>query len=126
MGVENHNAVLATTWDEKRVDALVLWISGLDDNEQGLFVFSESQINGYSTIILVPDGSKEGWDDSDKGDSLRGKFIARLREDEWEDGSSPWDWIEVGYGEYGQKVLRGNCVNCYSDIKYHGDAEYVQ
>lgn len=30
------------------------------------------------------------------------------------------EWIvEVGYGEFGQKVLRGNCRNCYNDDEYY-------
>ena len=36
----------------------------------------------------------------------------------YSDGSNPWDWIEVGYGEYGQAILRGNNKNCYSDSEY--------
>ena len=35
----------------------------------------------------------------------------RLEADGYSDGSSPWSWVEVGYGEYGQKLLRGNNEN---------------
>ena len=66
----------------------------------------------------LPDGSKEGWDTSNQGDDLRQRFIEELAKDNFNDGSSPWDWVEVGYGEYGQKVLRGNNKNSYTDEEY--------
>ena len=44
-----------------------------------------------------------------------GKFAAN-----YDDGSNPWSFVEVGYGEFGQKVLRGNCKNCYDDSEYVG------
>jgi len=109
MGIINHNAVLATTWSEEHYKSISIWISERSVNEQMLFLFGNNFVNGARTIVLIPDGSKEGWVESDKGDALRRSFIERLEEDKYEDGSSPWDWIEVGYGEYGQKVLRGNC-----------------
>ena len=67
---------------------------------------------------MAPDGSKEGWEDSYEGDRLRDRIVERLAVDDYEDGSSPWSWVEVGFGEYGQKVIRGNCVNCYNDADY--------
>jgi len=51
---------------------------------------------------MVPDGSKEGWKDSDDCDSLRQEFITQLRHSNYDGGSSPWDYVEVGYGEFGQ------------------------
>ena len=73
-----------------------------------MFVEAYAPVNGMVTVILAPDGSKEGWSDSDTGDRLREEFIEYLGTYNYEDDSSPWDWVEVEYGEYGQKVLRGN------------------
>jgi hypothetical protein len=38
-------------------------------------------INGGAAFFIAPDGSKEGWADSDKGESARNEFIEFLREE---------------------------------------------
>jgi hypothetical protein len=86
-----------------------------------LFLFGQKEINGITTIVMVPDGSKEGWPESVVGDLLRNLFIRELEKADYDDGSNPWSFVEVGYGEFGQKVLRGNCENCYSDSEYAGE-----
>lgn len=124
MGIENNNAVLATTWSEEDAARMRGWIAALRDDLLGglpvksLFAEVEGVCNKKITFILAPDGSKEGWATSDAGDRLRDLFISRLKEDNYSDGSSRWEWIEVGYGEYGQAVLRGNCCNHFSDRPY--------
>lgn len=118
MGVENNNAVLATTWSEAALARLGAWISEQPKEWAALFATVPAISNGKATIVLCPDGSKEGWDTSNQGDYLRQRFIEELAKDNFDDGSSPWDWVEVGYGEYGQKVLRGNNANCYTDEEY--------
>ena len=118
MSVENNECVIATTWDDEAVDMIRQWVNTLNFNYQKLFAFLPSLVNGKQTIILAPDGSKKGWDVAKEGDLLRNLFIIKLEDFNYEDGSNPFDFIEVGYGEYGQKVLRGNCSNCYSDDDY--------
>lgn len=54
-------------------------------------------INDYLHFVFLPDGSKEGWDDSDKGDAYREQF-AELFSACYEDGSSPFDVALVRYG----------------------------
>ena len=41
--------------------------------------------------------SKEGWDESDKGDDDRNIVVKILRSYEYEDGSNPLHWVEVQY-----------------------------
>ena len=118
MGIINHNAVVATTWNENEVLRIKEWVKSLDEKTQAAFLFGPRVVNGYATVILVPDGSKEGWDESTKGDVLRSRFTSKLEESNHNDGSSPWDYVEIGYGEFGQKVLQGNCRNCYTDAEY--------
>lgn len=36
-------------------------------------------VNGTSSFLVAPDGSKEGWKDSDDGDAARDAFIAWMR-----------------------------------------------
>lgn len=118
MGVENNNAVIATTWCDLSVEIIKTWVKTLPDDWQSLFAFVPALANGKTTVVLCPDGSKEGWNLSDTGDMLRQQFIDKMTESNYSDGSNPWDWIEVGYGEYGQSILRGNNKNCYSDSEY--------
>lgn len=58
-----------------------------------------SPLNNHETFALAPDGSNEGWDSSDLGDSIRNEFVAYLRSLAYEDGSSPVKFVEVSYGE---------------------------
>ena len=115
MGVMNHNAVIATTWKKEEVERIKKFA---EFNNSALFLFSNEVTNGYVTVVLVPDGSKEGWEESDDGNDLRKRFIEKLEQANYDDGTNPWDWIEVGFGEYGQKVLDGNCKNMYNDSEY--------
>jgi hypothetical protein len=78
----------------------------------------ESGINDYNTIFIGPDGSKEGWPESKTADEAREDFLRFIKNHEYTDKSSPWAWVEVGYGDYGQKVLKGNNQNCYGNEEY--------
>jgi hypothetical protein len=56
-------------------------------------------VNGYRSFAVLPDGSKEGWDTSNQGDEIRSKFLDWMRQQEYEDGSSPLSWAELQYGD---------------------------
>ena len=112
MGVENNECVLATTYDEKVVFGIKLWVQSLDAQSRSLFAFVPTIVNRKTTIILAPDGSKKGWDTADKIATLRDEFIEILKADD------SVSWVEVGYGEFGQTILRGNCVNRFNDKPY--------
>jgi hypothetical protein len=58
-----------------------------------------SDTNGYVSFFVAPDGSKEGWEASDKGDNDRKNFILWLNSKRSEDGCSYLDWVEVQYGD---------------------------
>lgn len=120
MGVENNNAIIATTCNKEEVVRIKEWVNRIDDFWKGLFLFGDEKVNWKTTVVMVPDGSKEGWKESDTGDRVRDDFISTLEKANYEDGSNPWAWVEVGYGEFGQKVLRGNCKNKYGDEEYAG------
>ena len=118
MGVENNECVIATTWDKKSMDNIKGWVTILRDEWQELFVFVPGLVNSKETVFLAPCGSKKDWEEDKDIEGLRNLFIERLASFNYEDGSNPFDWVEVGYGEFGQKVLRGNCTNCYDDRDY--------
>jgi len=121
MGVMNHNAIIATTWSKDSFRAAETWIAEACKGWQFLFALTGEVDNGYRSIVMVPDGSKEGWERSAVGDGLRERFIAFLESHTDEDGSSPWCWVEVGFGEFGQALLRGNNRNEYSDSPWYPD-----
>jgi hypothetical protein len=58
-------------------------------------------VNGARSFCVFPDGSKEGWGESEKGDADRSRFIAWLDRRRYGDGSTPYTWAEVEMGECG-------------------------
>lgn len=74
-------------------------------------------INDYDSFAVFPDGSKEGWNESDLGDAQRFAFKAYLHRQRWSDGSSPLDWVEVFFGDDDREVG----VVDYSDSQPYGD-----
>lgn len=110
MGIVNHHAVIATTSSKHTYSDIVTWIANLEfeksilgEDFKKLFVYGgKGVVNYYYTIALLPDGSKEGWEDSHLGDKLRQLFINKLNEDD------SWRWAEVSYGEFGQHVKGNN------------------
>ena len=104
----NHIAIIATTWERDEVDRLEEWIGALETKwERSLFMVEKSQLNNYRTIVMLPDGTKKEWAKNKQAEILRNKFINELEKGNYRDGSSPWEFVEVGFGEYGQKILRG-------------------
>jgi hypothetical protein len=51
-------------------------------------------MNATASFLVAPDGSKEGWRDSDEGDRLRDAFVKWLQVE----GPPLIDWIEVQFG----------------------------
>lgn len=115
MGTINHNAVIATTWNHEALSDMVEW---LENKGIKNFAVSNVSVNLHQSIVIFPDGSKEGWEMSDEWDRIRMKFMDKLDSFAYEDGSNPWNYVEVGYGEYGQAVIRGNNENCFSKKTY--------
>lgn len=55
--------------------------------------------NDARSFAIWWDGSKEGWDASDVADRVRAEFVDWLREQAYEDGSSPLRWVELSYAD---------------------------
>ena len=100
MGYIRHHGMLITTYKEEltaQVRAKAVEIFGDLVSEA-----RESTINGYwsfAVFAVFPDGSSEGWPDSDKGDRNRATFKTWLNTLRYEDGSTSVDWVEVQYGD---------------------------
>lgn len=59
----------------------------------------ESEVNGYDSFFIPPDGSKEAWPESYDGDIRRTSFVVWLDQQRYEDGSTPFNWVVVQYGD---------------------------
>lgn len=95
MGHIKHNAIVVTCWSVEKLSGCAEVAKSL--NLDGLGP-SEPAINGYSTLIVVPAGSKEGWGESTTKDHARTKFKDWLKAQRYEDGSSAFEWAEISYG----------------------------
>jgi hypothetical protein len=95
MGYIRHHAIIVTCWSgeslgEARDAALRLGCAVTN--------IPDEVVNGYVTFAIIPDGSKEGWAESDEGDTRRERFKDWLMVNLYEDGSSRYEWVEVVYG----------------------------
>lgn len=59
----------------------------------------ESVINKYWSFCVFPDGSKEGWEESDEYDKRRDLFVKWLEAQRWDDGSSSYQAVLVSYDD---------------------------
>lgn len=90
-----HHAIIVTSWD----DMLLSEFAGIASGAGAIVLGPSAEaVNGYRTVVVCPDGSKEGWDDSDKGDNTRTQLKAWANGQRYEDGSSKLEWVEVCYG----------------------------
>lgn len=97
MGYVKHHSIAITTFDKDLI---------LSARSNAVQIFGESsvteiilsKINMYFTIFIAPDGSKEGWEESDKGDSDRNQMIKWIESMKHEDDSNSIDYCEFSYG----------------------------
>lgn len=101
MGMIQHDMVICVTQLPEVKDELISWIYKLTCKERQLFKINEGWVNYIWTIVLCPDGSKEGWKESDNGANLRERFRNKLREVGAE------RWVDVSFGELGENIING-------------------
>ena len=93
MGYMRHHAIIVTGWDDKEGHLQKA-------HEYAKEIFSavseitDEVINGFRSFLVPPDGSKEGWDESDEGDERRQKFLIYLTDPEIRGWVS---WAEVSW-----------------------------
>lgn len=95
MGYIKHHAIVVTSWKSEAIEEAVEKAAGLSLQVLGP---SDPVVNGYRSILVCPDGSKEGWDESDLGDKRRAAFKTWLMSTRYDDGSGPLEWAEIAYG----------------------------
>lgn len=98
MGYMRHHAIVVTGSYGEHIFAAHSEALDILGSEQ-VSPVSDKAINSHRSFCVFPDGSKEGWDDSDRGDDNRGEFIRYLDGLRYDDGSSPLRWVEVQFGD---------------------------
>jgi hypothetical protein len=99
MGMIQHKALLVTSNDRPKLMKSRRKAMKLFDNSN-VTAITGAGMNGYETFVVVPCGSKLGWEESQKHHSAMETFIEFLDSMGYEDGSSPIDYVEVNYGEF--------------------------
>jgi hypothetical protein len=97
MGAIIHQAVVVTACDPwaKTAHTKAVRLCGKDHVTE----LGPALTNGFRSFLVIPDGSKEGWIESDVGAEHREAFVNWLNRQRYGDGSSPYDWVLVEYGE---------------------------
>jgi hypothetical protein len=96
MGYIRHHAIIVSSWN---TSSIVFVHRQAKEMFPHISEVIPSGINGYMSFFIPPDGSKEGWKDSDDGDKRRRVFIELLNKQRYGDSSSNLDWVEVQYGD---------------------------
>lgn len=100
MGYIRHHAIIVTAPDYDLGNATLREARDFAARNGGLVSeIVQSTINGYQSFVMFPDGSKEGWPESELGDARRAALIAFMDTKRYSDGSGPLDWAEVQYGD---------------------------
>ena len=124
MGYIRHHAIIVTGRDygEHKSDLSVFCDITDAHREATNVIFGSDCVSDLSVLhinctrsfCIWPDGSKEGWAESDDGDGRRNAFITWLRAQYHEDGSSPVAWAEVQFGDDANEA----CIVRSSDDDY--------
>jgi len=98
MGYMCHHAIVVSSFDSAILDAAHKQAKEMFEDELVSGIVPGLR-NGYSSFFIAPDGSKEGWDESDRCDAAREAFVNYLRSQAYGDGSSPIDYVEVAFAD---------------------------
>jgi hypothetical protein len=104
MGYDRHHIITVTTYNadlafQAHGAAREIFAQCIERQGELVTPIRTGLVNDWHTFVVTPDGSKEGWGTSDQGDNARAMFVAWLESHRFEDGSSPFDWAEVQYGD---------------------------
>ena len=90
MGYTRHHAIIVTAENKELITVAYKKAKSIFEYVPKI---TPMAMNGVSSFFIPPDGSKEGWEESDRGDIRRAHFI------EWLDHSTSLKWAEVQYGD---------------------------
>lgn len=94
MGYRRHHAIIVTSWEPNKMEEAH---NIACDIFPVVSEITKTTVNHYMSFFIPPDGSKEGWDESEIGNKRRDKFITWLDKQRWGDGSTCLGWVEIQY-----------------------------
>ena len=97
MGYTRHHAIVVTSWNDELIKKASLEARKIFGTEVSRLL--KGDVNNFMSFMIPPDGSKEGWGESDEGDSRRAKFITWLNDQAYDDGSNALSFCEFFYGD---------------------------
>src|SRR4030042_6413996 len=97
MGSMRHHAIIVTSFQGEITDKAYKQAKLIFRDVSQVFI---SPVNSYFTFFIPPDGSKEGWPESDVGDKQRDTFMDWCDCQAYEDGSNAIDAVVVRYHDY--------------------------
>lgn len=103
MGWIRHHAMLVTGMEKPVTQAHERALACFAATRAQVSPVSSVAVNGYTSFCVFPDGSKEGWDESNEGQGARDAFAAYL-------ASAGVDWCEAQYGDddYDNRLTRAS------------------
>ena len=94
MGYLRRHAIVVTGDDYKESKDILAAHAKATEIFPGVSPICPPQVNGERSFFIPPDGSKEGWGNSDAGDERRNSFVAWMRS-----FNGCVHWVEVCYAE---------------------------
>lgn len=104
MGYIRHRTLVVHGWSDKEViEAYAKATSEFNAVGHGSLVSGlvGTTVNGGMSFFIAPDGSKEGWEDSDKCDKARARLLVYLRK-----SALCWVDLEIGGDDQNFRVLK--------------------
>lgn len=94
MGYMRHDAIVVTSRQSEAIEE-----AAAKARDCGLEVLGPSSAvtNGIRTLLVCPDGSEEGWNESHEFDTKRAKYLEYLNSVRYEDNSSCLSWVALAY-----------------------------
>jgi hypothetical protein len=96
MGYIRHQAIVVTGWDNSDIGGKHTTVTAREHAIQlGLPCTNivRSMTNGYTSFMIAPDGSKEGWETSNEQETFRSQWMHWAKTQHGQ-----VDWACVGYG----------------------------
>ena len=95
MGYIRHHAIVVTS-NEEGIKKSHTKAKEIFPNVSNIM---KDGINGYQSFFIPPDGSKEGWPSSHKGDQRRKEYVQWINEQAYDDGSNQISFAHFYYGD---------------------------
>jgi hypothetical protein len=96
MGYMRHHAIVVSSWKAELLDQAHALAVSLGMSVTNI---TDEVTNGYRSFLVAPDGSKEGWDESNQGDDRRVELVGWMDEQRYDDSSTSIDWVVVQFAD---------------------------